>query len=138
MKTVKLFNSLLLCLLVVTATAFKPFNSLKGVWIYEGGIYNNKAEGPPKEYRLERRYNDTGYEAFIIQEGTKTEKYEAGNYNYSPEDRAYRETQTFSSQPSTLIGKEINYTCSFRGSTLIFKGKLFDGTQVEEYWKKVK
>jgi hypothetical protein len=136
MKILKLYVLVSLGLLFVVAMSFKPVKSLKGTWEYEGGIYNNKAEGPPKDYRLERRYSTVSYEAFIIQKGTKTEKYEAGNYSLN--NSVYQETQTFSNEASTLIGKKIHYDCSFHNDTLIFKGKLFDGTQVEEYWKKIK
>jgi len=137
MKISQRHSLTLLTLLFIALTSLKaPVNSLKGVWEYEGGIYNSKQEGPPKDYRMERRYGAAHYEAFIIQEGAKTEKYEAGNYTIN--DSTYQEVQTFSSQPSTLMGKKINYVCSFSNNTLTFKGKLFDGTVVEEYWKKIK
>lgn len=136
MGVFNIYNSVSICLLFVILTSFKPVKSLKGNWEYEGGIYNNKIEGPPKGYVLERRYGAAHYEAFIIQKGTKTQKYEAGDYSLS--NNAYQESQTFSSEPSTLIGKKINYVCSFHNDTLTFKGKLFDGTAVEEYWKTMK
>ncbi len=48
MKILKLCSLVSLGLLFVVAMSFKPVKSLKGTWEYEGGIYNNKAEGPPK------------------------------------------------------------------------------------------
>jgi len=136
MKISKLHSVAFFTFLLFIVTSFKPVKSLKGVWEYEGGIYNNKIEGPPKGYILERRYGTAHYEAFIIQKGTKTQKYEAGNYSLIND--AYEEIQTYSSEPSTLIGKKIHYVCSFHSDTLTFKGKLFDGTPVEEYWKKIR
>ena len=137
MKIAQWYSLFFLTLLFIVSTSLRaPVKSLKGVWEYEGGIYNSKPEGPPKSYRMERRYNAAHYEAFIIQKGTTTEKYEAGDYTIS--DSSYQEIQTFSSEPSTLVGKKINYVCSVHNDTLTFRGKLFDGTQVEEYWKKIR
>ena len=123
-------------LLIVFSSSFYLNKTLNGVWKYQGGIYNGKAEGEPKDYTLQRRYNASYYEAYIIENGVKPEKYEAGYYTLSTD--TCLETETYSSQPSKLIGKTVHYLYSVRNDTLTLKGRLPSGMTVTEYWKKVK
>lgn len=128
------------CLVLITfCFALLSFNlatSLKGVWIFQGGVYNGKAEGPPKEYKLQRNYTDKDFTAYAYQKGYKTEKYEAGNYTLKAD--SCLETQTFSSQPSQAMGKTIHYNYKIINGELILSGTLPSGMVVEEHWKKIK
>ncbi len=110
--------------------------TLKGTWNFVGGIYNGKKEGPTKEYTLQRRYSVAQYEAFAIETGYKTEKYETGNYVLKGDTCI--DTETFCSQPSKITNIPIHYLYKIRHDTLILTGTLPTGMQVEEYWKKVK
>jgi hypothetical protein len=124
-----LFLTLLLC-------SFQPAPSLKGTWEFVGGIYNGKKEGAPTEYSLQRKYNTTNYQAFAIEKGYKTQKYEAGNYVFKGDTCV--DTETFSAQPSKITNIPIHYIYTLKNDTLTLKGTLPTGMQVEEYWRKIK
>lgn len=123
-------------LLVTVASAFSDDNMLKGTWEYLGGIYNGKKDGAPKEYTLQRKYDDTHFNAFALQKGYEPERYEAGDYLIKGDTCI--ETETFTSQASKLKGIPVHYRFEMRNDTLIFRGKLPSGMVVEEYWKRVK
>jgi hypothetical protein len=126
----------LLSILCAGFSSVQPITSLKGNWQYLGGIYNGKKDGPPKEYTLQRRYDNAQYEAFALQKGYEPEKYEAGFYTLKGDTCI--ETETFSSQASKLKDIPIHFFFEIRNDTLIFKGTLPSGMVVEEYWKKLK
>ena len=123
-------------LLVTVASAFSDDNMLKGTWEYLGGIYNGKKDGAPKEYTLQRKYDDAHFNAFALQKGYEPERYEAGNYVIKGDTCI--ETETYSSQGSKLKDIQVHYLFEIRNDTLIFKGKLPSGMVVEEYWKRIK
>jgi hypothetical protein len=123
-------------LLLFTAASFQVSHTLKGNWEFVGGIYNGKKEGAPKEYALHRKYNDVRYEAFVLEKGSKPEKYEAGNYILKGD--TCLDTETFCSQPSKITKIPIHYLFAVRNDTLILKAKLPSKMQVEEYWKRVR
>jgi len=123
-------------LLVIILAAFSDEKTLKGTWNYAGGIYNGKKEGAPADYTLQRKYTDTTFEAFGIDSANKPEKFEAGNYVLKADTCI--ETETYSAQPSRLMGKPITYLYEIRNDSLIFRGKLPTGMLVEEYWKRSK
>lgn len=123
-----LFTALLLCSFSV--------DTLKGTWEYAGDISNGKKSGAPTEYALRRKYDAAHFDAFVIEKGYKPEKYESGNYVISGDTCI--ETETFSSQPSTITNIPIRYLYTIRNDSLILKGTLPNGIHVEEYWKKVK
>jgi hypothetical protein len=120
----------------ITLLSFTGANTLKGIYTFQGGVYNGKAEGAPKEYILQRNYTDKGFTAYAYQKGYKTEKYEAGNYMLKGDSCI--ETATFSSQPSTLVGKQVHYQYKILKGELILSGRLPTGMVVEEHWKKIK
>ncbi|MBW4891913.1 hypothetical protein KXQ82_19470 [Mucilaginibacter sp. HMF5004] len=124
--------------LLLTCFALASFNvsTLKGTYIFQGGTYNGKAEGAPKEYTLQRNYTDKGFTAYAYQKGMKTEKYEAGNYTLKA-DSCF-ETSTFSSQPTTMLGKTVRYNYKIKNNELILSGTLPTGMVVEEHWRKIK
>ena len=126
----------LLILLVVVLTSFQEPKTLKGTWQFCGGYFNGKPNPAPKDYTLHRKYTSTSYEAFLLEKGEKPLKYEAGNYSLKS-DSCF-ETQTYSLQPSVLTGKMIRYRYTIKNDTLFLKGKLPNGIEVEDYWKKVK
>jgi hypothetical protein len=113
-----------------------PTKTLKGIWQFNGGIYNGKADSAPKDYKMQRIYTDKNFTALASQKGYKTEKYEAGNYVLKG-DTCF-ETQTFSSRPSQSTGKIITYVFKIQKDELILSGKLPSGMVVEEHWKKIK
>jgi hypothetical protein len=121
--------ALLLCSFI------KPV-SLKGNWKFVGGIYNGKREGAPTEYALHRRYNENSYEAFAVEKGYGPEKFEAGTYVINGDTCV--DTETFCNQPSKITNIPIHYLYIIKNDTLILKGTLPTGMQVEEYWKKMK
>ena len=123
-------------LLIIVASAFSVEKTLKGTWEYLGGIYNGKKEVAPTDYTLQRKYTDTTFEAFGTDSANKPEKFEAGNYTLKSDTCI--ETETYSSQPSKLMGIPVHYLYEVRNDSLILKGKLPSGMVVEEYWKKVK
>ena len=134
MKPVKILSAF--ALLMLTASAFTGVTTLKGTWEFKGGIYNGKKEGAPAEYTLRRKYSKDSFEAFVIEKGSKPEKYEAGNYVLKGDTCI--ETETYSSQPSKLSGVPVHYLYHVRNDSLILNGKLPSGMVVEEYWLRVK
>lgn len=129
----KLFLIIPVALLV---SSLQPSAALRGSWQYAGGVYNGKKEGAPDGYSLRRNYTDTSYQAFVIQEGYKPEKYEAGRYALDGDTCV--DTETFCSQPSEITNIPIHYLYAVRNDTVIFKGVLPSGMRIEEYWKKIK
>lgn len=124
-----------LAFIILTAcAAFQGKPSLKGNWIFAGGIYNGKKEGGPKDYNLQRRYHDNKFDAYLLEKGQKPQKYQSGNYQLKPD--TCLETETYSAQPSKLTGKTIHYHYLLRRDTLILQTVLPTGMRVEEYWKK--
>jgi hypothetical protein len=122
---------------IITFIAFGvPSPQLKGKWRFAGGIYNGKPEGSSKEYQLQRVYTNKTFDAYLLAPGNKPEKYQAGNYSLSANN--YTETETFSMQPSKLTNKAVQYQISKRKDTLVLKGRLPTGMQVEEYWVRIK
>jgi hypothetical protein len=117
--------------------AFIQINpTLKGTWIFQGGIYNGKKEGAPKEYTLQRKYQSATFDAFLLEPGQRPQKYQSGNYQLKKDTCA--ETETFSAQPSKMTGKTMKYHYTIRHDTLVLQGRLPTGMAVEEYWKKAK
>jgi hypothetical protein len=114
----------------------KNSGSLEGKWKYAGGIYNGKAEGGTDGYQLQRNYTGKNFEAFLIEGGGEPQKYQAGDYALSGD--SCLETETFSTQPSKLTGITVHYQYKVKNDTLVFKGKLPTGIQVEERWTKLK
>jgi len=131
MKT-KAFITFIAAVIFITITSFQNKYPLKGVWNYDGGTYNGKTTGAPKDRKIQRVYNTTGYQAIMTGADGKGNKYEAGNY--SIKNNEYTETQTFSAEASPLKGKTIRYTWYINGNRLTIKGKLPDNSPVEEYW----
>ncbi|MDB5135174.1 MAG: hypothetical protein JWP37_1777 [Mucilaginibacter sp.] len=121
-------------LFVLLVSSFSGKDSLRGTWEFQGGIYNGKKEGGPAEYTLQREYNDQHYEAFLLEKGSKPEKYEAGDYLLKGDTCI--ETETYSAQPSKLTGIPVSYLYSIRNDTLTLKATLPSGMIVEEYWKR--
>jgi len=128
-KAAIIFLGLLFC-------SFQTQPNLRGTWEFVGGIYNGKKEGAPTEYHLRRKYTATGYEAFAIEKGYNTQKYEAGTYVFKGDTCV--DTETFSAQPSKITNIPIHYTYTLRNDTLTLKGTLPTGMRVAEYWKKMK
>jgi hypothetical protein len=126
----------LIILSTMIMSSFQKQTSLKGTWEFAGGIYNGKKEGAPTEYKLQRKYTDVGYEAFAMQKGYKTEKYEAGTYVFRGDTCV--DTETFCSQPSKITNFPIHYLYTLKNDTLTLKGILPTGMNVEEYWRRVK
>ncbi|WP_342644322.1 hypothetical protein [Mucilaginibacter sp. CSA2-8R] len=125
-----------LCSLLAMLAFINPSPQLKGKWRFAGGIYNGKPEGSTEGYLLQRVYTDQGFNAYLLASGSKPEKYQSGKYVLS--GSKYTETETYSMQPSKLTNKPVLYQLSRRKDTLILKGKLPTGMQVEEYWVRVK
>lgn len=117
-------------------TSFQPTSTLKGTWEFVGGIYNGKKEGAPSGYALHRKYDAANYQAFAIEKGYKTEKYEAGTYVFKGDTCV--DTETFCSQPSKITNIPIHYLYTLKNDTLTLKGTLPTGMTVEEYWRRVK
>jgi hypothetical protein len=122
--------------LILVASSFAPVNTLRGTWQYVGGIYNGQHEGATKGYNLQRKYTDATFDAFVIEKGHQSEKYQSGYYILKNDSCV--ETETFSSQPSKLTGIPVHYRYVVRHDSLILMGKLPTGMVVEEYWKKGK
>lgn len=126
-------------LFVLAATVFSSFYNeptLKGTWEFRGGVYNGKIDGAPKDYRLQRRYTATQYDAYVLEKGAKTEKYESGKYLLKGD--TCMETQTYCSQPSKLIGVTVHYLYKFKHDTLVLQAKLPNGNIEQDYWKRIK
>ena len=132
----KLINFLFLLFIALAISSFTGKKSFKGTWEFRGGIYNGKKEGAPKEYILQRIYDNTHFEAFAIDSSNSPEKYESGDYVLKGDTCI--ETETYSSQPSKLTGIPISYLYSVRNDTLTLKATLPSGMTVEEYWKRKK
>ncbi len=120
---------------IALCSSFFLRDSLKGTWEYEGGIYNGKPQGPTKEYTLQRKYDDTQFQSFVIAKDEQPKKYEAGNYQLNNDTCI--ETQTFSIQPSKTTGKPLKYFYKIVNDTLVLNGSLPSGMTVIEYWKKL-
>ncbi len=127
---------MLFVFLILTLTSFQQQATLKGTWEYRGGKFNNKVDPAPKGYVQQRKYTDTKFEAFVIEKGQKTQKYEAGEYALK-NDTCF-ETQTYSLQPSKLKGITVHFLYTMRQDTLVLKAKLPSGAVEEDYWKRVK
>ncbi len=123
-------------LLIFAASSFSPVQTLKGTWQFVGGIYNGKREGRTKQYTLQRKYTDATFDAYVLENGYKPEKYQSGYYTLKNDSCI--ETETFSSQPSRLTNIQVHYRCEVRHDSLILSGKLPTGMVVEEYWKRQK
>jgi hypothetical protein len=121
--------------LVVPLIAFKSRLSINGTWQFAGDISHGKREGAPKEYALQKKYKAGHYEAFLIEKGSKPEKFETGNYVLKGDTCI--DTETFCSQPSKITHIPIHYLFTIKKDTLTIKGVLPNGVHVEEYWKKV-
>jgi len=121
-------------ILSIIVTSFDYNNSLKGTWEYAGDIFNGKAEQPPTEYTLQRKYGSKNFESFLLEKGEKPQKYEAGDYALNADTCI--ETQTYSLQESKLIGIPIHYNYTVQNDTLTLNGNLPNGNKVTEYWKK--
>ncbi|MDB5110990.1 MAG: hypothetical protein JWR67_2104 [Mucilaginibacter sp.] len=127
---------LFLIALSILFSSFYQERTLKGTWEYKGGIYNGKPDSATRNYTLQRKYTNTQYNAYLIEKGEKTQKYEGGNYSLKGD--TCLETQTYSAEPSKLIGVTIHYLYTIRHDTLILKAQLPNGIVEEDYWKKVK
>jgi hypothetical protein len=137
--TVRMNTTLKLFFIIVsTALSFgwESQNNLEGTWQFSGGIYNGKQEGGTEGYKLQRKYKAHNFEAYLIEEGLKPQKFQAGNYKLIS-DSCF-ETETFNSEPSNLSGVMLRYHYQIKNDTLTFKGKLPSGMDVEEYWTRVK
>ena len=117
-------------------SSFEQVSTLKGTWQYAGGISNGKHYAAPDGFTQQRKYTKDKFEAFLLEKGEKPVRYEAGTYTLK-KDSCF-ETQTYSLEPSTLTGKIIRYRYIIKNDTLFLKGKLPNGIEVEDYWKKVK
>jgi len=127
---------ILLGLLCITIISFKPVQTLKGTWQFAGDISNGKREGAPMGYKLQKSYVLGHYEAFVIEKGSKPEKYEAGNYVIKGDTCI--DTETFCTEPSKITNIPIHYLFSIKKDMLTLKGVLPNGRPVEEYWKRIK
>lgn len=135
MKTRKIYFGIF-AFAILSAVSCKPDSSMNGTWEYQGGIYNGKKEGAPKDYKMQRTYTGKTYEGFVLEADAEPEKYDGGNYEIR--DTAYLETTTFSSQPSQTLNKTVTYQFNRAGDLFTIKGTLPGGMQIEEYWKKLK
>jgi hypothetical protein len=123
-------------MVIVTALlSFTQTRTLTGTWQYAGGINNGKIYGAPKGYKQQRIYNSNSFEAFLLENGEKPVKYEAGIYTLVGD--SCMEKQTYSMQPSSLTGKTVRYGYMIRNDTLFLIGRLPNKISVLDYWKKV-
>lgn len=129
-------KKLIAAIVILGCCSFDTAPTLKGTWTFQGGIYNGKKEGAPTEYTLQRRYQADKFDAYLIEKGSKTQKYQSGRYQLKND--TCLETETYSIQPSKLTGKTLHYHYAVRQDSLILQGTLPTGMVVEEYWKKVK
>jgi len=136
MNTGKTYKTGCLIILTLVMTSFNAANPLKGTWEYAGDIFKGKAEGPPTDYSLQRKYGTKSFESFLLEKGEKPHKYEAGDYTISADTCS--ETQTYSSQDSQLIGVTVHYLYAIHNDTLTLSGKLPNGSAVKEFWKRIK
>ena len=116
--------------------SFQSQPSLKGTWVFVGGIYNGKKEGAPADYSLHRKYTDNTYDAFAIEKGYKTEKYESGTYVFKGDTCV--DTETFCNQPSRLTNIPMHYAYTLKNDTLTLSGTLPGGMIVQEYWQRLR
>lgn len=129
----KVFAALMI---VIVASAFSAEKSLKGTWEYAGGIYNGKKDPAPTDFSMQRKYQKGHFEAFAIEKGETPVKYETGDYMLKGDSCI--ETQTYSSQPTKLLGIPVRYLYELRNDSLILRGTLPTGMVVVEYWKHLK
>ena len=129
-------KKLIAVIIILGCCSFNAAPTLKGTWIFQGGIYNGKKEGAPVGYTLQRKYQADKFDAYLIEKGSKTQRYQSGNYQLKND--TCLETETFSIQPSKLTGITLHYHYTIRRDSLILQGTLPTGMVVEEYWKKVK
>lgn len=129
-------KKLIVAVIILGCCSFSAAPTLKGTWIFKGGIYNGKKEGAPIGYTLQRRYQAGKFDAYLIEKGEKTQKYQSGTYQLKND--TCLETETYSLQPSKLTGVTLHYHYIIRRDTLILQGTLPTGMMVEEYWKKTK
>src|ERR1700753_3204637 len=97
----------IIILLIAFLFSLQTKPSLKGTWEFVGGVYNGKKEGATKDYKLQRKYTDKSYEAFMSEAGYKTQKYEAGTYVFKGDTCV--DTETFSSEESRILNVPIHY-----------------------------
>jgi hypothetical protein len=130
-------QKLLLSLIVLSALVLSPKDkTLKGTWQYSGGKFNNKLSPAPKTYTQQRKYTHKTFDAFLIEKGEKTIKYESGSYTLSGDSCI--ETQTYSMQESKLLNVPVHYQYVIRNDTLVLNGRLPNGVVIEDYWTKIK
>jgi len=122
--------------IIILFAACNSSGTLEGKWQYAGGTYNGKQEGGTQGYQLQRNYTGKNFEAFMIEDGGAPQKYQGGDYILNGD--SCLETETFSTQPSKLTGVAVHYHYQIKNDTLVFKGKLPTGMQVEEHWTKLK
>ena len=110
--------------------------SLKGIWEYRGGKFNNKLSAAPKGYSQQRKYTDAKFDAFLYEPDQPTVKYESGDYTLAGD--SCMETQTFCLQDQSMIGKTVHYRYSIIKDTLKLNGTLPNGAVIEDYWVRAK
>jgi len=133
MKKIVLTQAIIASIYLIS---FTEVISLKGTWQYNGGVSNGKAEGPPTQYTLQRKYTDKDFSAYVLEKGSKPEKYEAGTYILKG-DTCF-ETCTFNSQTPQAIGKTVAYIFSVKDGIIHLMATLPGGTVVDDQWKKIK
>lgn len=129
-------KNIALALLIILGLSSYSGPSLTGTWTFSGGIYNGKKEGAPVGYKLQRKYNAATFDAFLLEKGQKTQKYQSGKYTINKD--TYLETETYSMQESHMTGKTVTYQYTLRHDSLILRATLPTGMKVEEYWKRVR
>ncbi|MBD1392097.1 hypothetical protein [Mucilaginibacter glaciei] len=127
---------LFLISIIIALCSFNAKPSLRGVWEYAGDIYNGKKQSAATNYKLQRKYDDTHYDASFLEVGEKPVIYERGDYLLKQDTCI--ETQTYTSQPSKILGISIKYIYQIKNDTLTLSGTLPNGSVVQEYWKRVK
>ncbi|WP_374948244.1 hypothetical protein [Mucilaginibacter sp.] len=129
-------KSLSAIIVIAVCCSFQAKPTLKGVWEYAGDIYNGKKQQAPVNYKLQRNYDNNRYDAFFLEDGEKPVLYEKGDYALKLD--TCKETQSYSSQPSKLLGISVKYIYQIKNDTLTLSGRLPSGAVVQEYWKRVK
>jgi hypothetical protein len=122
--------------IILVLSSFYQSTMLTGTWEYAGDIFNGKKEGAPTEYTLQRKYDSSHFEAWVLEKGYDADKYETGDYTLKGD--SCLEIQTWCSQPTKLLNITVHYHYSISNDTLTLKGVLPNGSLVEEYWKRVK
>lgn len=133
MKRIILALAVIICISLIS---FADIITLKGTWQYNGGESNGKAEGPPTQYTLQRKYTDKDFTAYVLEKGSKPEKYEAGTYTLKGD--TCLETCTFNNQTPQAVGKTVAYIFSVNDGIIHLKATLPGGTVVDDQWKKIK